>query len=76
MKMDGKMMERCQEMKVQKQKMKEDMKAQDARLTEQVTKMNGAPENRKLDLMAAVVTQTVEQRTAMHGLAEECGSGR
>jgi len=40
---DAKMTERCQEMKEQKQKMKEDMKAQDAQLTEQLTKMNSAP---------------------------------
>ena len=60
------MMERCQAMKEQKEKMMADMKAQDAELTVQVAKMNSAPENKKLDLMAAVVTQMVEQRTAMN----------
>ena len=59
------MMERCQEMKEQKQKMKEDMKAQDAQLTEQLTKMNRAPENKKMGLMAAVITHMVEQRITM-----------
>jgi hypothetical protein len=63
--MDGKMMEQCQEMKEQKQKMKEEMKAQDAKLTAQIAKMNSAPEDKKLDLLAAVVTDMVEQRTAM-----------
>jgi len=72
MMMEGKMMtetnmmQRCQEMKEQKEKMMADMKAQDAELAVQVAKMNSAPENKKLDLMAAVVTQMVEQRTAMN----------
>ena len=65
MMMDDKMMERCQEMKEQKQKMKEDMKAQDAELTELVAKMNSAPEDKKMSLMASVITQMVEQRIAM-----------
>ena len=64
--MKGKMMESCQEMMQQRQKMMEDMKAQDAELTEQVAKMNRAPENQKLGLMAAVLTRMVEQRTAMN----------
>src|ERR1035441_3450176 len=62
---EAKMMERCQEMKEQKQKMMEDMKAQDAQLTEQLTKMNRAPENKKMGLMAAVITHMVEQRIIM-----------
>lgn len=65
MKMDGKMMERCQEMKEQKRIMMEDMKAQDADLIEQVAKMNAAPKDKKMDVIATVVTQMVEQRTAM-----------
>ena len=63
--MDGKMMESCQEMKAQKQSMKEDIKAQDAQLTEQMTAMNRAPENTKVTLMAAILTQMVEQRITM-----------
>jgi len=62
---EAKMMERCQEMKEQKQKMKEDMKAQDAELTEQLAKMNSAPEDKKMSLMAAVLTHMVEQRITM-----------
>ena len=65
MMMDGKMMERCRELKAQKQKMMEDMKAQDAELTEQVAKMNSAPADKKMNLMAAVITHMVEQRIAM-----------
>ena len=52
--MEGKMMEGCKEMKAQKQKMKEDMKTQDTELTEHVAKMNSAPEDKKVDIMAAV----------------------
>ena len=63
--MEGKMMERCQEMKKQKQKMKEDMKAQNAELTEHVAKMNSAPEDKKMGLMAAVLTHMLEQRITM-----------
>jgi hypothetical protein len=65
MMMEGKMKEQCQQMKEQKQKMKEDMKAQNAELTEQVAKMNSAPEDKKMSLMADVVTHMVEQRIAM-----------
>ena len=63
--MDGKMMERCQEMKEQKQKMKDDMKVQDAQLTEQLTEMNSAPEDKKLGLLAAVFTHMVAQRITL-----------
>jgi hypothetical protein len=62
---EAKMMERCQEMKEQKQKMKEDMKAQDAQLTEQLTKMNRAPGDKKMGLMASVLTHMVEQQITM-----------
>jgi hypothetical protein len=55
----------CQEMKEQKQKMKEDMDAQDAQLTKQLAEMNGAREHKKMDLMAAILTQMVEQRITM-----------
>ena len=61
----AKMMESCQQMKEQKQSMQADMKAQDAQLTEQLSKMNGAPDDQKMGLMAAVVTHMVEQRIAM-----------
>ncbi len=69
--MEGKMMERCQEMKEQKQKMMAEMKAQDAELTVQVAKMNSAPEDKKLGLIAAVVTHMVEQRTVMNARMEK-----
>ena len=65
MMMDSKMMESCQAMKEQKEKMLADMKAQDAELTEHVAKMNRAPEAEKMSVMAAVITHMVEQRIAM-----------
>ncbi len=65
--MDGKMMEHCQAMKDQKEKMHEDMKAQDAGLTDLVAKMNSAPEDKKMGLMADVLTRMAEQRVEMNG---------
>ncbi len=62
---DAQMKGHCQDMKAQKMKMKDDMKAQDAALNELVGKMNRAPDDKKPSLMAAVVTQIVEQRIAM-----------
>jgi Spy/CpxP family protein refolding chaperone len=66
MKMESKMMEKCEEMKKEKQKMQAEMKAQDAELTAAVATMNSAAQDKKLDLVAAVVTRLVEQRSAMH----------
>src|ERR1035437_6238294 len=67
------MMERCQAMKEQKEKMMADMKAQDAELTEQLTKMNSAPVDKKMGLMAAVITHMVEQRITMDARTEQKG---
>ena len=61
---DGKMMmEGCDEMMAQKQRMAKELKAQNADLTAQVATMNLAPENKKLGLMAGIVTRMAEQRT-------------
>jgi phage-related tail protein len=71
---DGKrdpMVERCQEMKEQKQKLMAEIKAQDAELTAQLAMMNSAPEGQKLTLLAAVVTRMVEQRIAMNARMEK-----
>jgi hypothetical protein len=59
------MMEHCQEMKEQKQKLKDDGDAQNAQITAQLSEMNSAPKDKKMNLMAAVVTHAVEQRIAM-----------
>ena len=61
----AKMMERCQEIKAQNQKMTEDMKAQDAELTKQLTEMNNAPDDKKMGLMATVITHMAKQGIAM-----------
>lgn len=61
---EAKMMERCMEMKQQKQKMMEDMKVQDTELSLQLARMNSAKKNGKAPLMAAVITTMVEQRIA------------
>lgn len=66
MMMDGKMTEQCQKMMEQKQKMAAEVKAADAQLTEQVAKMNSAPANKKMDLMAAVVTHMLEHQVSMN----------
>lgn len=63
--MEATMMERCQKMKQQKQKMMADMKVQDDQLMEQVAEMNRAPHDKKIGLMAAVLTHMAEQRIAM-----------
>jgi len=63
---EAQMMEQCKQMMAQKQKMADDMKAQDAELTDQLTKMNNAPDDKKLNLMASIITRLVEQRTAMN----------
>ena len=69
--MEGKMMEGCQEMKEQKQKMKEDIKARDAELSDLIAKMNSAPDDKKMSLMADVVTKLAEQRITMDARKEK-----
>lgn len=66
MKMESSMMEKCEEMKKEKQEMQRKMKAQDAELTAAVATMNSAAQDKKLELMADVVTRLIEQRAAMH----------
>jgi len=72
MKMEGKMMtettpvENCQAMKDQMEKIMADTQTQNAELTTQIAAMNSAPEEKKLDMMAALVTRMAEQQTAMH----------
>ena len=68
---DNKMMAHCEEMKAQKQKIKDDAKAQDTDLTEQIAKMNSAPEDKKVALMAAIITHMTDQRIAMDARKEK-----
>jgi len=64
--MAGKMTASCQEMLQQKQRMMEEMKAQDAELTQQVATINCALEDKKVGLMTDILTRMLEQRTAMN----------
>jgi len=56
----------CQAMAAEKQKLMQDMTAEDAQLTKQVARMNSAPADRKMSLMAAIITSMVTQRTVMN----------
>ena len=69
------MKECCQAMKEQKEKLMADMEAQDAELAGEIATMNSAAEDKKLDLMAAIVTHMVEQRTAMDARMEKMQGG-
>ena len=60
--MDGKMMESCKDMQMKKQKMMADMQAQNTELNTQIAAMNSAPEGKKTELLAAVVTRMGDQR--------------
>lgn len=67
--MDGKMMDwkgTESQMTERRQKMMADVKAQDEVLKDLVAKMNSAPDDKKLALMANVVTLLVEQRVAVN----------
>ena len=67
MMMDEKsMMERCEAMMKQKQKMMESMQAADTELTQQVAKMNSASGDEKVSMIAEIVTKLVKQRADMH----------
>ena len=65
------MSERRQAMMERRQAMMAEIKAQDAELAAQVAQMNSAPPDKKLDLLAAIVTRLVEQRTAMNARMEK-----
>jgi hypothetical protein len=63
--MDRKMMKDCRQMMGRKQKMKEDMAAQNAALAQEVAAMKRAPDDKKMSLMADIITHLVEQKSAM-----------
>lgn len=60
------MMDQCQSIMAMRQKMMSDMKAMDAEIVKLVSDMNSAPEGKKLDAMAAVVSKLADQSKAMH----------
>ena len=63
--MGGKTLDRCEEMKGERQKMMDDCKAEDAKLTDQLEAMNKATPDNKMNLMAAVITTMGEQQISM-----------
>jgi len=63
---DAHMKDQCKDMMEQKKKLAADVKSQDAELTELVAKMNRAPGDKQMTLMAAAITQIVEQQVAMN----------
>lgn len=67
--MPGNMPKCCQDMKGKCQKMRDDLKAEDDALITQVAKMNSAPADKKMPLMAAIITSMVEQRTTTNARA-------
>ncbi len=71
MKMEGTMMEHCKAMMDEKAKMSAEMKVQDADLTAEAAKMNSAPANKQLGLLAALVTHMVQHRTDMNARMEK-----
>ncbi len=62
--MTGDMPACCQDLKAKCQTMWDDLKADDVALTKQVAKMNSAPDDKKMAMMATLITRMVEQRTA------------
>jgi len=60
-----------QEMAQQREKMVAEMKAQDAELGKLVDKMNQAPKDKKLGLMADILTRMVNQRAALNAHMEK-----
>jgi hypothetical protein len=76
MMMGGKMMSetntmpRSQAMPEQREKMMSDMKEQDAQLAGQIAEMNRAAADKKLDMMADIVTRMAAQRADMNARME------
>jgi hypothetical protein len=60
------MQEHCKGMMKQRTQLTADLKAEDADLGAQIARMNSAPADKKLDLMAAIITNLVQQRAAMN----------
>lgn len=65
-KMDHSKMHHSKMMMDQCKGMMEEMKAQDTELKAQIAKMNAAPKDEKLDMLAAIVTRMFDQRVAMN----------
>lgn len=62
---EGRMMEQCEKMMEHKKKMRADLQAQNAELTEHAARMNSATADKKVEEMAALITHMLKQRIAM-----------
>lgn len=67
------MMEKCQEMGKKHEAMQQKMAERDARLQERVEAMNAATGEEKVDAIAAVINELIEQRQAMHDMMMKMG---
>ena len=67
---DGKMMTGSEAMQEQRAKVMAVINAQDSQLAGKIYEMNNAAADKKLDLMAAIVTQMAAQRTDMNARME------
>ena len=68
--MDGKMMTGTEAMQEQRAKVMAVINLQDSQLAGQIYEMNNAATDKKLDLMAAIVTRMAAQRTDMNARIE------
>jgi TolA-binding protein len=73
--MDAKMMEHCRAMKEQHQKMQADMDSQAVQLRDQIEKMNRAPREERMELLAAVVTDMAEQQANLNSRRSKLMNG-
>ena len=62
----GSMGERRQAMRDRREKMLVKMKGEDVALAAQLAQIKNAPEKQKMELLIAVVTRMVEERTVRH----------
>lgn len=69
------MQEKCQEMMAKHEEMQQEMAAMDARLGALLQQMNAASGEERIDAMAAVLNELIEQRRDMHEMMMEKGPG-
>ncbi|KIH77478.1 hypothetical protein SAMN05660860_01870 [Geoalkalibacter ferrihydriticus] len=67
------MMEKCKEMGEKHEAMQKKMAERDARLQERVEAMNAATGEEKVEAIAVVINELIEQRRAMHDMMTKMG---
>ncbi len=68
---EAKMQQSCQHMMQQRTMMQQETKAEDAATTNECAQMNAAPEEKKIGLLAIIVTHMNEHQCAMHARSEK-----